>query len=178
METLLSVSQRVLVVDDEPANVELLRQFLIDIADEIVCLTDSKAAEQTFIEFAPDLVVLDLHMPDPDGLEILRRLRSARENRGFIPVIVLTADDRNVARNSAFLLGANDFLADVFGNPNSSITLTTDSTADNIVKLVQQLAGRAHGQAQRVPVRPRALAAARRRASRPDHSGRLGSIFR
>src|SRR5437879_516277 len=105
-----SVSQRVLIVDDEPANVELLRNFLIDIADEIVCLTDSKAAERAFYEFDPDLVLLDLHMPDPDGLEILRRLRSAREGRGFLPVIVLTADDRNVARNSAFLLGANDFL--------------------------------------------------------------------
>jgi len=104
------VSHRILVVDDEPANVELLRQFLIDIADEIVCLTDSKAAERAFYEFDPDLVLLDLHMPDPDGLEILRRLRSAREGRGFVPVIVLTADDRNVARNSAFLLGANDFL--------------------------------------------------------------------
>jgi len=109
-QTLRSVSQRVLVVDDEPVNVDLLRHFLIDIADEIVCLTDSKAAEQAFLEFEPDLVLLDLPMPDPDGLEILRRLRSARESRGFLPVIVLTADDRNVARNSAFLLGANDFL--------------------------------------------------------------------
>lgn len=98
------------MVDDETANVELLRHFLVDITDEIVCLTDSRLTEQAFAEFEPDLVLLDLHMPDPDGLEILRRLRSARENRGFLPVIVLTGDDRNVARNSAFLLGANDFL--------------------------------------------------------------------
>ncbi len=109
-QTLGSVSQRVLVVDDEPANVDLLRHFLIDIADEVVCLTDSRAAEQAFADFEPDLVLLDLHMPEPDGLEILRRLRSGRERRGFVPVIVLTADDRSIARNSAFLLGANDFL--------------------------------------------------------------------
>src|SRR6266699_1863899 len=104
-QTLGSVSQRVLVVDDEPANVDLLRHFLIDIADEVVCLTDSRAAEQAFADFEPDLV-----LPEPDGLEILRRLRSGRERRGFVPVIVLTADDRSIARNSAFLLGANDFL--------------------------------------------------------------------
>ena len=105
-----SVTQRILVVDDEPANVELLKAYLIDIADEIRGETDSKAAEQAFAAFEPDIVLLDLHMPEPDGLEILRRLRSARASLGYLPVIVLTADDRKVARNSALLLGANDFL--------------------------------------------------------------------
>jgi len=51
-----------------------------------------------------------LHMPDPDGLEILRRLRSVRASLVFVPVIVLTGDTGSVARNSALLLGADDFL--------------------------------------------------------------------
>jgi DNA-binding response OmpR family regulator len=51
-----------------------------------------------------------LRMPHPDGLEILQRLRSARLSLGFLPVIVLTADTSTVARNSALLLGADDFL--------------------------------------------------------------------
>lgn len=106
--------QRILVVDDDSANVELLKAFLADVAGEILGLTDSKQAESAFAEFEPDLVLLDLHMPDPDGLELLRRLRSARESLGFLPVIVLTADDRPVARNSALLLGANDFLTKPF----------------------------------------------------------------
>ncbi len=104
------MSQRILIVDDEPANVELLKEYLADTADEFCGITNSKAAELAFVEFEPDIVLLDLHMPDPDGLEILRRLSSARASLGFLPVIVLTADDRNVARNSALLLGANDFL--------------------------------------------------------------------
>jgi putative two-component system response regulator len=49
-------------------------------------------------------------MPAPDGLEILRTLRSARESLGFLPVIVLTGDTGRTARNSALLLGADDFL--------------------------------------------------------------------
>ncbi len=105
------MTQRILVVDDEAANVELLKSFLADTADEIRGMTESTAVEQAFTEFEPDLLLIDLHMPEPDGLEILRRLRSARAALGFLPVIVLTADDRTVARNSALLLGADDFLA-------------------------------------------------------------------
>lgn len=104
------MTQRILVVDDEPANIELLKAFLDDVADEIFGVTDPKAAEQAFAEFQPDLVLLDLHMPDPDGLELLRRLRSARASLGFLPVMVLTADAGTVARNSALILGADDFL--------------------------------------------------------------------
>src|SRR5437879_103515 len=104
------MTAKVLIVDDDPDNVAMLEAILSEDAESIRSVTDSRLVEEAFRDFAPDLVLLDLHMPDPDGLEILRRLRSARESRGFLPVIVLTADDRNVARNSAFLLGANDFL--------------------------------------------------------------------
>jgi len=101
---------RVLIIDDEPANVLLLEAFLSDTATEVRGLNDSRQVEDVFKEFEPDIVLLDLHMPGVDGLEVLRRLSSARESLGFLPVIVLTADTSRVARNSALLLGANDFL--------------------------------------------------------------------
>jgi putative two-component system response regulator len=104
------MSSRILIVDDEPANVMLLEAFLEHTASEIRSVTESHLVEATFIEFEPDIVLLDLHMPDPDGLEILRRLRSARASVGFLPIVVLTADTTKVARNSALLLGADDFL--------------------------------------------------------------------
>jgi putative two-component system response regulator len=99
-----------LIVDDEPCNVLLLESFLADTAIKTRGLTDSLMVEHVFREFEPDLVLLDLRMPQPDGLEILRRLRGARESLGFLPVIVLTADTSRVARNSALVLGADDFL--------------------------------------------------------------------
>jgi putative two-component system response regulator len=104
------VSARILIVDDEPANVFLLESFLADPAIKTRGITDSREVELAFSEFQPDLVLLDLHMPSPDGQEVLRRLRSARESLGFLPVIVLTADSSHLARNSALLLGADDYL--------------------------------------------------------------------
>ena len=104
------MNARILIVDDEPVNIELMEAYLADTDIEIRGVTDSRQVEQVFDEFDPDIVLLDLHMPPPDGLEILQRLRGARLSLGFLPVIVLTADTSRVARNSALLLGANDFL--------------------------------------------------------------------
>jgi len=101
---------KILVVDDEEANRALLEAILEGTGGEIRTLDDSRQAEQVFAEFEPDIVLLDLHMPEPDGLEVLRRLRSARNALGYLPVIMLTGDTRNVARNSALILGADDFL--------------------------------------------------------------------
>ena len=105
------MSSRVLIVDDDPTNALLLESMLEDHPELLIkSITDSRQVERAFVEFEPDIVLLDLHMPDPDGLEILRRLRGVRTSLGFLPVIVLTADTSRLARNSALLLGADDFL--------------------------------------------------------------------
>jgi len=104
------VNRRVLIVDDSPDDLEMLERFLADEATAMRGVTDSAQAERAFQEFEPDIVLLDLHMPDPDGLEILRRLRGPRTALGFLPVIVLTGDVSKTARDSALILGADDFL--------------------------------------------------------------------
>jgi len=101
---------RVLIVDDEPANVCLLEEFLSDTATAVCAVIDSRQVERAFDEFAPDIVLLDLHIRCIDGWEVLRRLKAPRARLGFVPVIVVSADSSRVARNSALLLGANDFL--------------------------------------------------------------------
>jgi signal transduction histidine kinase len=100
----------VLIVDDSEDDIEMIRRFLADDTIEIRGVTDSTQAERVFTEFEPDCVLLDLHMPQPDGLEILRRIRDARSRLGFLPVLVLTGDVGPVARNNALDLGADDFL--------------------------------------------------------------------
>src|SRR5438034_11799221 len=101
---------KVLVVDDRDSETELLKAYLEDSVDEVRALTDSRQIEEVFAEFEPDVVILDLHMPDPDGFEAVRRLRGARSGLGFLPVLVLTHDESHVAPNSAFILGADESL--------------------------------------------------------------------
>jgi len=108
------MSNRILIVDDDDANLMLLKAILADVSEEIETLNDSNQIEEVFRRFEPDILLLDLHMPSPDGLEVLRLLRSARDSLGFLPVVVLTADSTKVARNSALVLGADDFLTKPF----------------------------------------------------------------
>ncbi len=104
------MSSRVLIVDDSDDDIEMLRRFLVTEDTVIKGITDSTQTEHVFNEFQPDLVLLDLHMPEPDGMEILRRLRDARGKQGFLPVLVLTGDVGRATRNAALDLGADDFL--------------------------------------------------------------------
>jgi putative two-component system response regulator len=105
------VSNRILIVDDNPDDVSMLETFLDGEASSIRAETRSKHAEAAIAEFDPDIVLLDLHMPEPDGMEILRRIRSVDQHAGFLPVIVITGEDNAAARNSALILGADDFLS-------------------------------------------------------------------
>ena len=104
------MSDRVLIVDDSEDDIEILSRFLGAEGIEVRGVGDSQQAERVFNEFEPDLVLLDLHMPEPDGLEMLRRLRAARALLGFLPVVVLTGDIGPGARNQALDLGADDYL--------------------------------------------------------------------
>src|SRR6266545_6878817 len=85
------MANRVMVVDDEPVNIALVKAMLVNLADDILGVTESAKATAAFGEFQPDLVLLDLHMPPPGGLELLQEWTADRKRRGFLPVIVMTA---------------------------------------------------------------------------------------
>ncbi len=106
---------KILIVDDEPANVSLL-QYILTAAgyQELRCVTDSRQAMGIFREFQPDLILLDLMMPFISGFEIMAQLRRIVPPDDVLPILVLTADVNMESKHQALLAGASDFLTKPF----------------------------------------------------------------
>ena len=102
---------RVLVVDDEPAITELLSTALRYMGYEVTTAASGLAALDAAATAAPDLVVLDVMLPDIDGFEVCRRLRDSRD---FVPVIFLTARDAEEDRVTGFIRGGDDYVTKPF----------------------------------------------------------------
>ncbi|HUQ98878.1 MAG TPA: HD domain-containing phosphohydrolase [Gemmatimonadaceae bacterium] len=106
---------RILVVDDEETNLRLLRRILEKSGYRNVITTLVGSDVQGLVhELSPELILLDLHMPHPDGFEILRSLKPLIDGPGLLPVLVLTGDSSAETKRSALSLGARDFLAKPF----------------------------------------------------------------
>nr|WP_117212647.1 response regulator transcription factor [Allorhizocola rhizosphaerae] len=102
---------RVLVVDDEPNLAELLAMALRYEGWEVRSAGDGMDAVRTAREFKPDAVVLDIMLPDIDGLEVLRRLRSDAPD---MPVLFLTAKDSVEDRVTGLTAGGDDYVIKPF----------------------------------------------------------------
>lgn len=102
---------RLVVIDDERPNLDLMGKVLRRAGYEGVQLVDDPTSLlQQWVELAPDLVLLDLHMPQVDGFEVLRRLQSTLSEQDLVPRLVVTADSTDATRRRALSLGAHDFL--------------------------------------------------------------------
>lgn len=101
---------RILIVDDEPVNVDLLRRLLERAGfSRIESTNDSRQALDLYVRFRPDLILLDLHMPHRDGLEVMDELNQIAE-ASYLPILMLTGDDTPEAKREALSRGAKDFL--------------------------------------------------------------------
>ena len=102
---------RVLVVDDEPTLAELLSMALRYEGWDVRSAGDGQTAVRTARDFRPDAVVLDMMLPDFDGLEVLRRLRGEAPN---VPVLFLTAKDSVEDRITGLTAGGDDYVTKPF----------------------------------------------------------------
>ena len=102
---------RVLVIDDEPPIRKLLRMGLSTQGYRVIEAEDGQAALDRLRE-KPDLVILDLGLPDMQGLELLRTMRTRDEG---VPIVVLSSRDDEVAKVQALDLGADDYVTKPFG---------------------------------------------------------------
>ena len=103
---------RIAVVDDETANVELLRRLLeLEGYTEVSCYTDPREFLDTCRILPPDLVLLDLMMPEVNGFEVLKRFQQIVDDFDYRPVMIITSDDDRDTKQKALSSGARDFLA-------------------------------------------------------------------
>ena len=102
---------KIMILDDEPINIEVVQAFLEEEGySHFVALSDSRQAMTVLEERRPDLLILDLMMPDVSGFDILSQLRLHPKFK-HLPVLILTASTDQASKLKALDLGATDFLA-------------------------------------------------------------------
>ena len=106
---------KILIVDDNQLNIDLLVEYLqMQGFDSIQTTTDPLLTVSLFKSFEPDLILLDLMMPQLSGYQNLEQLKPLIPNDVYWPVLVLTADISPTAKQQALASGARDFLAKPF----------------------------------------------------------------
>jgi DNA-binding response OmpR family regulator len=116
MTTALSTDQlagttRVLIIEDDPSIAEAVRRVVAKQNGTGVVAGDGRNGLRNFFEERPDLVVLDIGLPEMDGWEVLERIRDLSE----VPVLILTAHDLEQEKVRGLTSGADDYLTKPFG---------------------------------------------------------------
>lgn len=109
----LFMAKNVLVVDDEPNIVLSLKFLMKQEGYEVRTATNGEEALQALTEQIPDLILLDVMMPKPDGYEVCQKIRATPEWKD-IPVIMLTAKGRDIEKEKGFAMGADDYITKPF----------------------------------------------------------------
>ncbi len=106
----------ILLVDDEPNIIDLAQMYLSQEGYDILTATDGQQALQQVEDTMPDLIVLDLMLPEVDGWEVCRQVRA----RSDVPIVMLTARNDDVDKIVGLELGADDYLTKPF-NPRELV---------------------------------------------------------
>ena len=110
-----AVDARILIIDDQISNVHLVQRLLERAGYRNINGTSSSREGIALVErIHPDVILLDLQMPAPDGFAVLEAIRPHLSNGSYLPVLVLTADTSDEATQAALSQGARDFLGKPF----------------------------------------------------------------
>jgi putative two-component system response regulator len=116
---------RIMIVDDEPANVDVLMRLLERHGfSRLESTNDPREAEDLYMRLRPDLILLDLHMPHMDGFAVMDRLNQLAES-SYLPILMLTGDMAPEARREALSRGAKDFVNKPFHSDEVLLRIRT-----------------------------------------------------
>ncbi len=107
----MTAKARILVVDDEPQILRFLKLGLSAAGYEVITAETAEGSIKAIATAAPELVILDLGLPDRDGKDVIAEVRTWSK----VPIIVLSARDREAEKVAALDLGANDYINKPFG---------------------------------------------------------------
>jgi adenylate cyclase len=124
-------ASRILVVDDTPANIQTLAAILKEQGYQLSVATNGRQALDVVARVRPDLILLDVMMPEMDGFEACRRLKEAPDWRD-IPVIFLTAKTETADLVKGFELGAVDYVGKPFNAHELLARVSTHLTIDRL----------------------------------------------
>lgn len=102
---------KVLIIDDDEQVTNLLKKYLSAAGYEVIGITDSSRAMQAVNAMRPDLIMLDLMMPQPDGFKLCQMLR-ADPKFSHTPILIITAME--ISNSDATVFGANGYLTKPF----------------------------------------------------------------
>jgi DNA-binding response OmpR family regulator len=108
------VSRKILVVDDEPVLVETIAYNLQQAGYQVTTAVDGASALEAARRETPDLVILDIMLPEMDGLEVCRQLRR-EQNTATTPIMMLTAKGDEIDKVVGLEVGADDYVTKPFG---------------------------------------------------------------
>ena len=114
------MKQRILAVDDDPNNIEILQYLLNKEGYEVLTASDGHEAVRVFGQQMPDLVLMDVMMPGMDGFEACQKIKAIKED---IPIIMLTARGDEVDKVVGFRLGADDYQTKPFNFTELSLRI-------------------------------------------------------
>jgi len=105
---------RILIVDDSQRNITLLETMLSDAGyTSFVSIKDPRKTTSLYTSFKPDLIILDINMPDMDGFQVMKMLQTMNKD-DYVPVLVITAQQDKSTRLKSLQSGAKDFLTKPF----------------------------------------------------------------
>ena len=108
----------ILVVDDEPINLRILNSYLKTEGYRVLTVNDGLSALEAIRHETPELILLDIMIPDMSGYDVCVKLRKTYDH-ATLPIIMLTALNQTEDRLKGFASGANDFLSKPFNQKNS-----------------------------------------------------------